>query len=66
LQELTVAGESEVHYARLQIMSTPVRRRDLRHEYREQVETGQTVKLPKKKLYRQRAHANPFSDHQLD
>jgi hypothetical protein len=23
------------------------------------------VELPKKKFYRQRAHANPFSDHQL-
>ncbi|KAK2879383.1 tRNA (guanine-N(7)-)-methyltransferase (tRNA(m7G46)-methyltransferase) [Arthroderma sp. PD_2] len=27
-------------------------------------ENGQ-IKLPSKKLYRQRAHANPFSDHQL-
>ncbi|CAO3695691.1 unnamed protein product [Umbelopsis ramanniana] len=29
--------------------------------------TGETqVKLPQKRYYRQRAHANPFSDHQLD
>lgn len=27
--------------------------------------TGE-VKMPKKKYYRQRAHANPFSDHRLD
>lgn len=27
--------------------------------------TGE-VKMPKKKFYRQRAHANPFSDHRLD
>ena len=27
--------------------------------------TGE-IKMPKKKFYRQRAHANPFSDHQLD
>ncbi|KAJ1966330.1 tRNA (guanine-N(7)-)-methyltransferase (tRNA(m7G46)-methyltransferase) [Dispira parvispora] len=25
-----------------------------------------TTKLPRKRFYRQRAHANPFSDHQLD
>ena len=24
------------------------------------------IKLPKKKYYRQRAHANPFSDHNLE
>lgn len=27
--------------------------------------TGE-IKMPKKKFYRQRAHANPFSDHRLD
>ena len=26
---------------------------------------GRSIKLPKKKFYRQRAHANPFSDHAL-
>ncbi|RUS28871.1 hypothetical protein BC938DRAFT_481340, partial [Jimgerdemannia flammicorona] len=25
----------------------------------------QTAKLPQKRYFRQRAHANPFSDHQL-
>ena len=32
-------------------------------QYREKRKTE--VKLPKKKYYRQRAHANPFSDHNL-
>lgn len=32
---------------------------------KDNVGTGE-VKMPKKKFYRQRAHANPFSDHQLD
>lgn len=27
---------------------------------------GQIIDLPKKKFYRQRAHSNPFSDHQLE
>ena len=26
---------------------------------------GNATKLPQKKFYRQRAHANPFSDHNL-
>lgn len=32
---------------------------------KENAGTGE-IKMPKKKFYRQRAHANPFSDHQLD
>lgn len=28
-------------------------------------DTGAALQLPQKKFYRQRAHANPFSDHQL-
>lgn len=32
----------------------------------EETEKDETVKLPKKKYYRQRAHSNPFSDHQLE
>ncbi|KAL1956005.1 hypothetical protein VTO42DRAFT_7905 [Malbranchea cinnamomea] len=44
------------------------RKRKQRTEYQEEASnsTGQMVQLPKKKLYRQRAHANPFSDHRLD
>jgi tRNA (guanine-N7-)-methyltransferase len=42
-------------------------KRQKREEYRKaQEETkGGQMELPKKKFYRQRAHANPFSDHQL-
>ena len=30
------------------------------------VQEGQKIVLPKKRYYRQRAHSNPFSDHQLE
>lgn len=30
------------------------------------VQEGKTLDLPKKRFYRQRAHSNPFSDHQLE
>ncbi|QHS72046.1 tRNA (guanine46-N7)-methyltransferase [Saccharomyces paradoxus] len=30
------------------------------------VQGGQKIDLPKKRYYRQRAHSNPFSDHQLE
>ncbi|PYI32936.1 hypothetical protein BP00DRAFT_494236 [Aspergillus indologenus CBS 114.80] len=62
-------------------MTPPPAKRQKRDEYRKQAAAtnpdGSTtttttetslparVKLPKKKFYRQRAHANPFSDHQL-
>jgi tRNA (guanine-N7-)-methyltransferase len=37
-----------------------------REEYRANLHTDeQNAALPKKKFYRQRAHANPFSDHSL-
>jgi hypothetical protein len=36
-----------------------------REEYRAAQRQDGTKELPKKKFYRQRAHANPFSDHQL-
>jgi tRNA (guanine-N7-)-methyltransferase len=36
-----------------------------REEYRAAQREG-VKELPKKKFYRQRAHANPFSDHQLE
>ncbi|EQL32862.1 tRNA (guanine-N7-)-methyltransferase, variant [Blastomyces dermatitidis ATCC 26199] len=48
--------------------STPPTKRQRRSEYRktqeQQIQSGE-VHLPKKRLYRQRAHANPFSDHRL-
>lgn len=56
----------------------PPLKRQKREEYRRahleaanQVPGGEgqgdkEIKMPKKKFYRQRAHANPFSDHRLD
>lgn len=32
----------------------------------EETDKDEKAKLPKKKYYRQRAHSNPFSDHQLE
>lgn len=49
-------------------MAGPPNKRQKREEYKaaREVEGGAGEKeLPKKKFYRQRAHANPFSDHQL-
>lgn len=63
------------------VMSPPPLKRQKREEYRraqadaqadaqslDQCENAASgvVKLPKKRFYRQRAHANPFSDHRLD
>ena len=36
-----------------------------RENYRNVPQPDGQVTMPKKKFYRQRAHANPFSDHQL-
>lgn len=53
-------------------MAGPPRKRQRREEYREAQKalTGQNgdqvIDMPKKKFYRQRAHANPFSDHTID
>jgi len=47
-------------------MAGPPNKRQKREEYRKaRTEDGAIAALPKKKFYRQRAHANPFSDHQL-
>ncbi|MCJ1401143.1 tRNA (guanine-N(7)-)-methyltransferase (tRNA(m7G46)-methyltransferase) [Xylographa trunciseda] len=45
-------------------MATPPKRQK-REEYRRAHREEGLNELPKKKHYRQRAHANPFSDHQL-
>ncbi|KAL8736166.1 MAG: hypothetical protein Q9166_000321 [cf. Caloplaca sp. 2 TL-2023] len=42
----------------------PPMKRQKREDYRKTHKDG-LAELPKKKFYRQRAHANPFSDHQL-
>ena len=46
---------------------TASNKRQKREEYRKthHMKDGTNTELPKKKFYRQRAHANPFSDHQL-
>jgi tRNA (guanine-N7-)-methyltransferase len=52
-------------------MVGPSQKRQKREDYKrlhEAVKSGDGVgqiELPKKKFYRQRAHANPFSDHAL-
>jgi len=40
-------------------------KRQRREDYRKAHKDEGLSELPKKKFYRQRAHANPFSDHQL-
>ncbi|KAG9248737.1 hypothetical protein BJ878DRAFT_487025 [Calycina marina] len=47
------------------IMAGPPNKRQKREEYKTSQREDGTAELPKKKFYRQRAHANPFSDHQL-
>lgn len=37
-----------------------------RADYRAARQQDGSAEMPKKKYYRQRAHANPFSDHQLE
>ncbi|EEP80965.1 hypothetical protein UREG_05807 [Uncinocarpus reesii 1704] len=48
-------------------MTTPPPKRQKRNEYRNERNAQETgpIQMPKKRLFRQRAHANPFSDHQL-
>ncbi|KAF2145714.1 uncharacterized protein K452DRAFT_220817 [Aplosporella prunicola CBS 121167] len=42
------------------------KREEYRNTLNEKNEEGAMGELPKKKFYRQRAHANPFSDHSLE
>ena len=44
---------------------TAASKRQKREDYRKIHKQEGNAELPKKKFYRQRAHANPFSDHQL-
>jgi hypothetical protein len=51
-------------------MTGPPNKRQKREAYRQAQEAAVggdrgPIDLPKKKFYRQRAHANPFSDHAL-
>ena len=45
--------------------SPPPTKRQKRQNYLAAAKAKPTAELPKKKFYRQRAHANPFSDHDL-
>ncbi|KAK4190748.1 putative tRNA methyltransferase [Podospora australis] len=46
-------------------MGVKKNKRQKREEYRASMREEGVATLPRKKFYRQRAHANPFSDHQL-
>jgi tRNA (guanine-N7-)-methyltransferase len=47
-------------------MAGEANKKKKREEYRKSLsKEQQKLALPKKKFYRQRAHANPFSDHSL-
>ncbi|KAG9239446.1 hypothetical protein BJ875DRAFT_519348 [Amylocarpus encephaloides] len=46
-------------------MAGPPNKKQKREQYKNSREGGSTTELPKKKFYRQRAHANVFSDHDL-
>lgn len=62
--------QTTAFYTRLTMSPEPPTKKLKRSEYRETKRKAfddpeDAAKLPKKKFYRQRAHANPFSDHQL-
>ncbi|QVM12118.1 tRNA (guanine-N(7)-)-methyltransferase (tRNA(m7G46)-methyltransferase) [Coccidioides posadasii str. Silveira] len=48
-------------------MTPPPPKRQKRNEYRDEAKAQESgaIQMPRKRLYRQRAHANPFSDHHL-
>ena len=48
----------------VRIMRQMTSKRQRRHDYRHARQHDDVV-LPRKRFYRQRAHANPFSDHNL-
>ncbi|KAI1106595.1 putative methyltransferase [Jackrogersella minutella] len=47
-------------------MPGPPNKKQKRQDYRQSLKENGTTHMPKKKFYRQRAHANPFSDHRLE
>jgi hypothetical protein len=47
------------------IMAGIAKKRQNREEFHAQRSQNGVAKMPQKKFYRQRAHANPFSDHTL-
>lgn len=60
---------TKIYYRRIHchtdIMAGAPGKKQKREEYKATQREEGTKELPKKKFYRQRAHANPFSDHQL-
>ncbi|PBP20692.1 hypothetical protein BUE80_DR008561 [Diplocarpon rosae] len=46
-------------------MAGPANKKQKREDYKKSQNERPSTEAPKKKFYRQRAHANPFSDHQL-
>jgi hypothetical protein len=57
----------DISWSIYQNMVGPANKRQKREQYKHEREelAEKKQELPKKKFYRQRAHANPFSDHQL-
>jgi hypothetical protein len=56
--------------SKIATMAGPPHKKQKREEYRKAQQnfiegSTKSIDLPKKKFYRQRAHANPFSDHNL-
>jgi hypothetical protein len=64
-------GLKNVEYqVRTDTMAGPPHKKQKREEYKKAQQnfidgSTKSIDLPKKKFYRQRAHANPFSDHNL-
>ena len=50
---------------RIAATMTAASKRQKRQDYRRIHKEEGNAELPRKRFYRQRAHANPFSDHQL-
>jgi tRNA (guanine-N7-)-methyltransferase len=46
-------------------MAEPLNKKQKRAHYRQAQKENAPTALPRKKFYRQRAHANVFSDHHL-
>lgn len=46
-------------------MAGVANKKQKREDYKKSQNERPSTEAPKKKFYRQRAHANPFSDHQL-
>lgn len=69
VNDLQLSDRSQQFEARRKItmessQHQPPPKRQKREDYRK-APVNEPTELPKKKFYRQRAHANPFSDHNL-